>query len=576
MKTRLLKLVSLLAALLMVVPVLFGCTTTTSQKVDPEKLEEMYPMDQTYDITILTYEHWDPAYERSWDYYGMKKIKDKAASEEFNLNLQFEEVVNNDEYAKTIVNTRMAAQVDVPDVIRLNYNVLEIGNMYRTGMLLNLSQFEDYMPNIKKMFEEWPSLKTSHTSPEGDILAIPKSTENIQSITFWGNIRKDWLDKLNLPVPATVEEFRSALKAFQDNNVSGVAGKKEQFFAPYTAMNISLAPAFGAYGIIQGVNSWAYDDKGQIYHAMLTDEAKAYVEYVAGMFKDGLFWNSSLDATSEAVSALRLDDLFAGTYDNYWGAMNQTQVDFTQGRTHAEYTPMYPLTSGDNPAKITHRPMLGNNATIFTSWCDAPHRVLKFYDWLMTWEGFGVVYYGEELPGGNYFVEEPVIGKMSAEDAAYLGVTEETMAVATTEKFKKEFGNSTNYTSVLGLYRENFWPFFIHSSVLDIVLEYKYEYPENMMKSNSDMRANFDRLTWASDDKNIFYEPLFAAPTEAEQEVLNEAADIFTYMDEMYKKFMMGIEPMSKWDEFVNNCNKMGLEDARQIFQDRYDRANKK
>ncbi len=564
-------MIGLLAVISFTTSALFGCSGG-STKVNPEDLEKEYPNDVQYEITILTYEHWDPTYKRSWDLYGMNKIKQKALEPEYNLNLQFEEVVANDEYAKTIVNTRLAAQVDVPDVIRLDFNGVEINNLYNTGMILNLSDYEDYMPNINAVFEEWPSLKTQHALPEGDIIAIPKATYNIQRVTYWGDIRKDWLDKLGLSVPTTTTEFRNALQAFQTNNVNGKADQKEQYYAPYTAMNTSLGPAFGAYGIVQANNSWAADDKGNIYHAMLTDEARNYLEYVAGMFRDGLFWEGSLSASSDAVSSMRLDDRFAGNYDNYWGALSKNMVDYSQGRTHTEYVTMYPLTDGEHPQVITHRQFAGETPTVITSWCDAPHRVIKFFDWLMSEEGFETVYYGETMPGGNYFTDEPVINKLTAEEANALGVTEETTTVMPTEKFNQEFGTSTNYPSVLGLYRENFWPFYVHSTSLDIALEYYFEYPRETTKSASDLLPNFQRLTWAEDEANIFYEPLFASPTNEEQEILKETSDLFTYMDEMFQKFMMNIEPLSKWDEFKAQCEALGVEKAQKVYQKRYDR----
>ena len=52
-------------------------------------------------------------------------------------------------------------------------------------------------------------------------------------------------------------------------------------------------------------------------------------------------------------------------------------------------------------------------------------------------------------------------------------------------------------------------------------------------------------------------------------------ADLYNYIDEMYKKFMMGVEPMSKWDEFVEECYNQGLANAAKLVQARYDALNK-
>ena len=47
----------------------------------------------------------------------------------------------------------------------------------------------------------------------GNMQFLPRGYQ--ASCTF---IRKDWLEKLNLPVPETTEEFYQTLKAFKEEN----------------------------------------------------------------------------------------------------------------------------------------------------------------------------------------------------------------------------------------------------------------------------------------------------------------------------------------------------------------------
>lgn len=43
----------------------------------------------------------------------------------------------------------------------------------------------------------------------------------------------------------------------------------------------------------------------------------------------------------------------------------------------------------------------------------------------------------------------------------------------------------------------------------------------------------------------------------------------------MEAKFVVGQEPLTKWDDYVKMINKMGLDEMLKIYQDAYDRWNK-
>jgi len=65
--------------------------------------------------------------------------------------------------------------------------------------------------------------------------------------------------------------------------------------------------------------------------------------------------------------------------------------------------------------------------------------------------------------------------------------------------------------------------------------------------------------------------PITLSPDEG-----NESArimnDVNTYRDEMVAKFIMGTEPLSNYDAFINTIKGMGLDRAIQLQQDALDR----
>jgi putative aldouronate transport system substrate-binding protein len=64
--------------------------------------------------------------------------------------------------------------------------------------------------------------------------------------------------------------------------------------------------------------------------------------------------------------------------------------------------------------------------------------------------------------------------------------------------------------------------------------------------------------------------------TEEERAILSPInAELNTYRGEMLDKFIMGIEPMSNWDNFVAQTQRMNLDTAMKVYQDALDRLLK-
>ena len=63
-----------------------------------------------------------------------------------------------------------------------------------------------------------------------------------------------------------------------------------------------------------------------------------------------------------------------------------------------------------------------------------------------------------------------------------------------------------------------------------------------------------------------------AEETDRRSQILT---DMDTYRAEMYTKFIIGKEPLSKWDEYVRKMNEMGLPELMQIYETAHERYTK-
>lgn len=96
----------------------------------------------------------------------------------------------------------------------------ELEKLGRDGGLIPLNDLIDqYAPHIKAVMEEDDRFRQSCYSLDGNIYYIPKNQELLSAEYWW--IRKDWLDKLGLEVPTTVDELHDVLYAFRNEDPNG-------------------------------------------------------------------------------------------------------------------------------------------------------------------------------------------------------------------------------------------------------------------------------------------------------------------------------------------------------------------
>ncbi len=541
---------------------LFSCKDAGGKK------NESIADDSVVKIKILTTEFPDPNYKRNWDREGMAAIK-KVALEKFKLDLELEEIIPNLDQARSVLTTRFAAGVDLPDVIRFDYTIGEINELYQSGHILNLSEYAQYMPNVVKAFEQIPSMKLYNCTPDGSILRIPQVTYNIQHVTWWANIRKDWLDQLGMAMPKTTEEYRNTLRAFQENDMNKNGKKDEGIYTNYETMNAVLAPAFGALGIQTANTSWYADSNGKVYHAMLTDNARKYVEYVAGLFAEGLVWDGSFSSTAEDGQKYVNENRLAGSFEEYWGSLLKNIDGYSKNRP-AEYANLYPLTDGKNPALIMVQNFQGQTSSLLTSVCKVPERVVAFYNWFMSKEGSDIAYFGETTPGGNYYKELPISDKLDLDTMKAIGLKGDEKVMELTDKGKALTATESDYRAYLGI-NNSLWPIYSIDKPQDIAIEFFFGFDRKATRSASDIIMNYEKLSWPGIEGNSYNNILLAVMDENQIDVIRNAGDLYVYMDEMYRKFMTGVEPLSKWDDFVSQCEKQGLSKVMAVQQARYD-----
>ena len=257
------KLVTLLLAFLMLLTML------------PAALAE----EEVVEITMLLADTADVDYPFDMEERPVLKKINEIAKERFGITIKLETCITS-EYA-TVVNTRLAAGADLPDIIRCQTQTpSDLINYYNQGLIYDLNDFAEYMPNYLAAIEPYPGVRAATQDDAGHLLAISQIVVNPQHVTSWLNINYQWLDKLGLAVPTTPEELKSVLKAFQENdmNENGAADEVMKL-TDFGATNTAIYPYFGEGQMLGAIDSWGVDADGKIYNTMVTDAAREYVTY---------------------------------------------------------------------------------------------------------------------------------------------------------------------------------------------------------------------------------------------------------------------------------------------------------
>ncbi|GHT95926.1 hypothetical protein FACS1894141_5400 [Spirochaetia bacterium] len=149
-----------------------------------------------------------------------KWIQEKLLKDE-NIAVTFVRVPRSEELQG--LNNMMAAG-NAPDIV-FTYDPALISNYQVQGGVFNMSPYTDTLLKDLKEFLG-PDAATGkdlirryEVSPT-ELYTIPAKRVDVGMII--GFIRKDWLDKLGLPIPKTTQEYYEALKAFKEKDPGNV------------------------------------------------------------------------------------------------------------------------------------------------------------------------------------------------------------------------------------------------------------------------------------------------------------------------------------------------------------------
>ena len=288
------KITSVLLAAAMAGGMLAGCgnsgsTGTGSSADTPELAAEdiNFPLEETATLTGMI------SYPTGTEEEPNNRTIFKRLEEETNVHVDWT-AISSDQWSDKI-SLNMANVNSLTDfVFNAGFSDSDLLKYADQGVIVNVDQFiDDYMPNLKAVFDKYPEYRTMCEDEEGRIWAFPwieQLGSDKTAIQTVGNnmcfINQKWLDFLGLKTPKTVDDFEKVLIAFKDN-----ASKLQDEFGiegdiiPMSCIVNDQDPNILINGFGEG-----YGDPDMGQHIAVTDDLKVICTATQQGYKDGLQW----------------------------------------------------------------------------------------------------------------------------------------------------------------------------------------------------------------------------------------------------------------------------------------------
>lgn len=379
-----------------------GSGTNAGANADKEETKAE-PTDVT--ITTITFAESPPN-----DLEAIKQINEKL-----NINLKVNYIPANNITEKLTALLAGNNLTDVMFVEDLNLTPT-YANAIDQGAFWDLTDYIKDYPNLAA----YPENIWSNVKYKGKIMSLPRVRPlNGQSALMF---RQDWLDKLGLKAPTTMEELDKVLTAFTQNDPDG-NGKKDTYGAVFMG---SPNPNLPYYMFGTGTN-WKDDGSGNLIPDWWTPQFKDNLAFFSEEFKKGNIIPDMPVLKSVQVKENILQNKAGMWYGNVNDGWNfQFELNKTNPNAVIKAYPFPAAADG----KTYYNEAPGFYGQLFVSKKVSEEKlkkILEFYDYTATKEGYDLISYG--IKDKDYTVDEAgFITQTDAGKAAGYGQTNQMLS----------------------------------------------------------------------------------------------------------------------------------------------------
>ncbi len=460
------------------------------------------------------------------------------AKERLGIELQFlwQVTSQNNGYPNKL-RLELAAGNKLPDVIVLSAHGQEgylAHELVDSGMFREVGTLFDKYANKywKDTQKEYDYTWNPHVR-DGKRMALPMFRPALHNDVVM-HLRKDWLDKLGLKVPTTVEELEVVLDAFTNKDPDGNGVKdtygitvsgKDGFASPVGDM----AWLFGAYGTLPGI--WTKGKDGSLQYGSVQPGAKQALEKLNSWMQKGYMhkevglWDGN--KSGEIYAAGKAGVIFSPR----WG-LSRFQ-DVIKNVKGAEIV-QAPIPKGPGGQARIGTDVLSHVALINKDMKN-PEAWFVLQNYL--WDHYANPKPGSEFEFGMFEGYDYVFdnGKMSTDRPVIQKVT--------------GFERVRHYNHVRTPLDPKLFVYSLYKGAKGLPLETPYEKAENERRAKDPYDIKTGGIQWETKDHSVInaYNGQFT-------KTMSDKGELLDKMElETFTKIMYGNLPISAFDKFVTD-----------------------
>lgn len=427
---------------------------------------------------------------------------------------------------------------DLPDIVGGSAIKMNVNRYGPEGAFIPMNDLIDkYAPNIKAFFDKNPDIRSSILAADGNIYYIPYLPDGKFGRGYF--IRYDWLAKLNLKVPQTVDQLYDVLVAFRDRDPNG-NGKKDE--VPIFMRNWEELVRMVTLWDGRTSGSDMFHDfhvvKGELRHGYVGEGYRVGIRNLAKWYKEGLIDQEVFTRGSRSREYLLSNDLGGMTHD--WFAStsgyNDSLKDKVPGFEFKGFAPPAGISGQRVEEHRRAKVKVEGWAMSYTN--KNPIETMKYFDFYFTEEGRRLANFGIE--GVNYEMIDgkPIFKKEMLEKDTPLNAQ------------LWEVGSQVPR----GFYQDH---------------DYELQWSNKYALEGIALYEKGDYLL----------EPFLGVSLNAKEKQIYDKkwATIRDYMLEMQQAWILGSRDIDQdWDNYMSQIDRMGYDSVIKVMQSAYDRAYKK
>ena len=390
-------------------------------------------------------------------------------------------------------------------------------------------------------------------------------------------INQNWLDKLGLEMPRTLDELCHVLSEFISKDPNG-NGKADEL-GMVGSVNIARGdiPTWLINNFIYYHDTYMFNctDDGEIYLPYDRDEYRAGLSYVNGMFEQGLLPELSWTIKDTAELPALFSPVDEVAKIGVWAGYPSLRTT-PENATLWEYQPLLPLEGAMpsiNPKSVSFQSLISGDT-------EYPEEAFEILYLLSTWDGRIRMTKGEEGVDWGWTDANPdctgCLGKGGRGDGKSVIILNPDAKAGQTDSTFANQSCLIDYTHDPELYPE-------HREMHDLSPYHICDEPDDGVTTWIEYRSDihyahgngYYAAAMANNPKNMVYK--LAYTTEELDQMGTAKTDIITYVKEMRAKFICGeldVDNDAVWQNYVDTVHKLGWDDAIAAAQSAWDRTN--